>query len=107
MADDNGVVRAERFHQSHHVADQVENGISGDRLGPIAASVAALVGRDRAITGRRQRRNLVTPGIPALRPAVTKQHQRPAALPDIMQAHTVDMRETVFQFLGHVSPFSR
>jgi hypothetical protein len=62
--------------QGDHVADEVQQGVGRDIRRLLAAGVAALVGGDDPVSGRRQRRELVTPGVPALRPAVQQQNQR-------------------------------
>jgi hypothetical protein len=56
--------------QSDHVADEVEQGIRRDVRRLLAAGVAALVRGNNPVPGRHQRPELVTPGVPALRPAV-------------------------------------
>lgn len=48
--------------QGDHVADEVEQGVGRDVRRLLAAGVAALVGGNNPVSGRRQRPELVTPG---------------------------------------------
>jgi hypothetical protein len=74
-----GLLLAERVHQRDDVAGQVQDRVVADRLGRGALAVAALVRGHRVESGRRQRDELVPPGVPALGEAVQQHHQRPAA----------------------------
>ena len=80
MADDDGLLFAERRHQRDHVADIVEDAVGPDISGRAGPAKPAHVGRDDMETGRRDRGDLVPPGIGQFRPAVAEQHQRTLAL---------------------------
>ncbi len=80
MADDDGLLFAKRRNQRNHVADVIEDAVGGDigrRAGP--AETAHIRGDDME-AGRRNRRDLMPPGIGQFRPAVAKHHQRTLAL---------------------------
>src|SRR5438094_6152587 len=74
-------------------------GVGLDRLRRVAAAIAAHVGRERPKSGARQRRQLMPPGIPGLRPAVTEHDRRPLAHLGHMQADAVCLDDAV---LGRV-----
>ena len=80
---------AERIEQSHHVADEMEQSVLVDRLGPIRLAVAAHVRCNGAESGRRQRSELMAPGIPGFRKAVAQNHERPVALLGNVQLNAV------------------
>ena len=80
MADDDGLLLAERCDQSDHVADRIEDRVGADigwRAGP---AEAAHVGGDDMEAGLGQRRDLVPPGVGQFRPAMAEHHQWPLAL---------------------------
>ena len=69
---------AEHVEQAGEVARQVVDVVGADRLGPIAAAVAALVGRDHAEARADERVELMPPRVRELREAVA-QHDGGAA----------------------------
>lgn len=101
MPDDDSVLRLERVEHADEIADHVEDGVLIDRFGPVALAVAAHVGRDRVVAGRRQRLELVAPGVPAFRKAVAEQnHWTLAPLGDI-EVDAVDL-DRPLRRLAHV-----
>ena len=54
MADNHGLLFAERGHQRDHIADIVEDAVSVDIGGRAAATKSAHVGRHDVETGRRE-----------------------------------------------------
>ena len=64
MADDNGLFLAQRTDQLGDIADQMKQGIGLDRCRGVGAAVAAHVGGRDPISCRRQRADLVAPGMP-------------------------------------------
>ena len=65
---------------AREVADEVEYRILVDGIRAVGGAVAALVGRDYAVSRRRERVDLMPPRVPALRPAVQEQDEGPVAL---------------------------
>jgi hypothetical protein len=80
MADDDGLLFAERRDQRDHVADKVEYAVGADVGGRTGAAEAAHIRGDHVETSLSEGRNLMPPGIRQFRPAVTEQHQRTLAL---------------------------
>ena len=80
MADDHGLLFAERLHQRDHVADIVENAVGADIGGRAGLAEAAHVGGSDPEARGRDRRDLVPPGIGQFRPAVAQHDQRTFAL---------------------------
>jgi hypothetical protein len=77
---DHGLSGAKRVEESHHVTDEMQQGVLVDRLRPAGPTVTAHVGSDGVESGRGQRRELVAPRIPAVRKAVAQDDQRPFPL---------------------------
>ncbi len=101
---DDGLLLPQLFDQGDHVANEVEQGVGRDVRRLLAAGVAALVGGDDPVPGRRQRPELVTPGVPALRPAVQQQDQRPLPLLGDVQPDPVHVDEAVGERTFHKTP---
>ena len=93
MTHDDRVLLPQLLDQGDHVADEVEQGVGRDVRRLLAAGVAALVRGNDPVPGRRQRPELVTPGVPALRPAVQQQDQRPLPLLGDVQPDPVHVDE--------------
>src|SRR5712675_639781 len=89
MADNDGSPGLERVEQTDEIADQMEHGVLIDCRGRVALAIAAHIRRHRVEAGRRERRDLVAPGIPGFREAVAEQHQRPAALFGYVEADAI------------------
>ena len=70
--------------QSDDVSGQMMDVVVFDRARLVRFSIAAHVGGDDVIAGSRERRDLVTPGIPGLREAVDEDDERP--LPHLRDA---------------------
>jgi hypothetical protein len=77
--DDRGLL-TQGFHHGDVVLHQLEDPVSGRRLGLGGAAVAADVEGDRSVAGRGERGKLVAPGVPGLRKAVNEQDQRAGSL---------------------------
>ncbi len=107
MADQDGALLAEGADQRGDVTDQVQQGVRVDRLGLLAAGVAALVDGDHAVAGLGERGELVPPGVPALREAVQQQDQWPLPLFGDVQPDSVHLdltvRDTSVRLLGHAA----
>src|SRR5260370_27725988 len=71
---------AERIKESHHSADEMKQGVLVDRCRSVGSTVTSHIGRDGVESGCRQRRELVTPRVPALRKAVAQDDERPFPL---------------------------
>src|SRR5258707_10629167 len=80
VAGDHRLSGAERIKESHHVTDEMQQGVLVDRLRSVGPTVTAHVGSDGVESGCRQRRELVAPRIPALRKAVAQDDERPFPL---------------------------
>ncbi len=80
VADDHSLTLAQHLDEIDYVANQVQLCEAVDVRRRFGAAVAAHVRRHRTVARRRQRRKLVSPGVPGLGPAVTKQHQRACPL---------------------------
>ena len=65
--------------QAGEVAADVVDLVVLDLRRRVAAAEAAQVGRHRAVARRRERRELMPPRVPRLRPAVEQHHQRTLA----------------------------
>ena len=85
MANDNDASLFEGSEQADHVADQVQHRIRRDVLRGVGLAVAALVRRNRVVPGFGERRQLVAPGIPALREAVEQDDK--GTLPRLHDVH--------------------
>lgn len=101
MPDDDGVLRLEGVEHADEIADHVEDRVLIDRFGPVTLPIAAHVGCDRVVAGRRQRLELVAPGVPAFRKAVAEQHHRPLALLGDVEADAVRL-DPPLRRLAHV-----
>jgi putative tryptophan/tyrosine transport system substrate-binding protein len=71
---------AERIKEAHHIADEMKQGVLIDRFRSVGSTVTAHIRRDGVESGCRQRRELVTPRVPALREAVAQNNERPFPL---------------------------
>ncbi len=71
---------AERVKESHHIANEMKQGVLVDRFRSVGSTVTSHIGRDGVESGCRQRRELVTPRVPALRKAVAQDDERPFPL---------------------------
>ena len=94
VSDDRRFPLAEGLDQPAHVGDQLGQRVGRDPLGLVALVVAAQVRRDDAKTWR-ERRDLVTPRIPALRKAVQEDDERPVAVDGTVQPDAVRLDEPV------------
>ncbi len=76
VTDDHRAFGADVIEQADDVGGQLDDvvGVDGDRLRRPA--VAALIGRQHAVAGLGQRRNLVTPGVRQFGEAVGQHHHR-------------------------------
>src|SRR5260370_9044426 len=68
---------AERIKESHHIADEMKQGVLVDRFRSVGSTVTPHIGSDGVESGCRQRPELVAPRIPALWKAVAQHDQRP------------------------------
>ncbi len=105
VTDDDRPIGAERVHDPDHVAGQMEERVGVDRLGPVGLAIAAHVGRDGMVAGLGQRLELMAPRIPALRPAMAEEDERPLACLGDVDAKAVRLDEPVGD-VGHGVPFS-
>ncbi len=80
MADNDGPLFPERRNQRDHVADGIEQAIRQDIGGRAGSPKTPHIRRDDPKTRRRNRRDLMSPGIGQFRPAMAKQDQRTLAL---------------------------
>src|SRR6266851_8930340 len=80
MADNDGLVFSERRDQRDHVPDVIENTVRIDIGGGAGAAKTPHIGRCDMEARRRNRRDLMPPGIGQFRPAMAKQNQRAFAL---------------------------
>jgi hypothetical protein len=76
VADDNGLLLAERVEDPDHVADEVKERIFLDLLRTVGLPIAAHVGGDRAPARFGERAQLMPPGVPGFRKAVAHQDER-------------------------------
>ena len=81
MPDEHRLISANRVQRADRVAQQMPDVIVATSLRRVRLAVAAHVRCDRAISGRRERRQLVTPRVPRLRPAVHQQDDRAVLRP--------------------------
>ena len=80
MADDDRLLFAERCDQRDHVADSVEDAVGVDIGRRAGSAETAHVRRNDMEAGRRERRDLMPPGIGQFRPAMAEHDQRTFAL---------------------------
>jgi hypothetical protein len=80
MTDNDRLLLAERRDQRDHVADIVDDAVGVDLRRRSAAAKTAHVGGDDVETRRRDRRDLMPPGIGQFRPAMAEHHQRTLTL---------------------------
>src|SRR5206468_11046193 len=67
---DNRLLLSEPSHEPDDIASEIEDVVRLDRFGSVGASVTALIGSNDAEARRGQLGNLMTPGVPRLRPSV-------------------------------------
>ena len=70
----------QRVQHAHHVAHQVQQRVLVHRLRRLGPAIAAHIRRHRMEPRRRQRRQLMPPGIPGFRKPMAQQHHRSLAL---------------------------
>src|SRR6266511_4125457 len=92
---DDGRLSSKRVHQADHVADEVEERVLVDGLGPIGLAVAAHVGRNGVESGLCERRELVTPRVPGLRKPMTEDDQWSRSLLGHVHAEAVHFESTM------------
>jgi hypothetical protein len=63
VADDDSLLFAERLYQGYHVSDSVKDAVGADIGGRAGPAKTSHVGSDDMETRRRDRRDLVPPGI--------------------------------------------
>jgi hypothetical protein len=80
VAGDDSLLGTESIKQTDHVADQVKQRVLIDFRRAVGLAVAAHIGSYRVKPGRRQGRELMTPGIPALGETVAQHDERSLAL---------------------------
>src|SRR5215472_6566894 len=91
---------AEGVEQPHHVTGQMQQGILVDIGWAIRVAIAAHIGCHGVEARLAQSLELMAPGIPRFRKAVTHDHQRSRAVLDVMHANTVGIDDAMFH-LGH------
>ena len=89
MSGDHRLFGAERIDDADHVADQVKQCVLVDRLRPVGLAVAAHVGRDHAISGGRERGELMAPRVPGLGKSVAENDERSLPLFGKVQMNAV------------------
>ena len=102
VADQNGLLFTEMIDEPEDVADQALHVIGFERGGRVAAAIATHVGHRDAVAGRAQRRDLVAPRVPGLRPAVHHDGERPVALHDAAQAYSIGFDQFESAVVGQV-----
>jgi hypothetical protein len=80
MAGDHRCLGAQCVKQAHHVANQVQECVILDLVWPVGFAIATHVGRHDLEPRLRERLELMAPGVPGLRKAVTENDQRSRAL---------------------------
>ena len=80
MADNDGLLFAERRDQRDHVPDIIENAVRSDIGGCAGSAKPPHIRCHDMETRSRNRRDLMSPRIGQFRPAVTKHHERTLAL---------------------------
>src|SRR5713226_7578109 len=80
---------AERIKESHHIADEMKQGVLVDRFRSVGSTVTPHIGSDGVESGCRQRPELVAPRIPALWKAVAQDDQRPFPLLSTVEVDAV------------------
>ena len=76
VADDDKLLVAQSISEANDVIRQFNDVVGFDRLGPVAATVATLVGHGDLEPSFHQRVDLVAPEVPALRETVQQNDQR-------------------------------
>ncbi len=100
MAGDHRLLLAQGIDQTHHVADQMQQGVLVDRVGPIGPPIAAHVGRHGVEPRLGQGAKLMAPGVPGFRKPMAQQDERSRALLRKMHADAVRLNKTMRR-LGH------
>src|SRR5919108_1910505 len=95
VADDGRPLLPQGMHEPHDISRQLEDVIGLDGLGPVGMAIATLVRCHHAVPRRRQRRQLVPPGVPTLREAMAQDDQRALALLGDMHPDPVCCDEAV------------
>jgi hypothetical protein len=101
VAGDHGPVDAQSVKQPNHVAEDVEQGVLVDRLGPVGLAVAAHVGRHGVEPGLGEGGELMAPGVPELGKAVAEYDERTDAGFGEMHADAVGRDGAVRHFGRH------
>ena len=101
VADDHRLSLAQRVEQADHVADQMQQRVLVDRLGPVGLAIAAHVGRDGVEAGlRRARASWWRQEYQDFGKAVAEEDQRPLALLGDVHADAVGLDGRVLG-IGH------
>src|SRR5262249_24013670 len=90
---------------AHDVADEVQQRVRGDRLGPLSLAVATLIRRDGVIPRLGQRDELMSPRVPGLRKAVAEHDERPVARLGDVDANAVGLDGAVADLGAHARRF--
>lgn len=106
MPDQHCGIGAQRIRQADQIADEMEDGVSIDRLRAVALSVAAHIGRHDPESRFRKGWNLMAPGIPRLREAVAEDDRRPGSLLGDIDADAVRFDDACNR-LRHIGLFCR
>jgi hypothetical protein len=80
VADNDGGFCAERRDECYYVTNIIEDAVGTDIGGRAGSAETPHIGRDNMEAGRRNRGDLMPPGIGQFRRAVAKHHQRTHAL---------------------------
>jgi hypothetical protein len=75
MAEDGGLLFAKGLDETDHVPGQLQDVIRLDRHGPVRLAVPALVRRYHMVARIGQGGQLVSPGVPTFREAMTEDDQ--------------------------------
>src|SRR5215831_15543582 len=100
MAGNDCRLGAEGIEQTHYVTGQMQQGVLVDIGWAIRVAIAAHIRCHRVEARLTQGLELMAPGIPRFRKAVTHDDQRSRAMLDVMHANTVGLDGAMFH-LGH------
>ena len=89
MPGDDRLFFTERVEEADDIAGQMKQRVLVDRLRPVGLAIAAHIGRHRVEPGRRQRGQLMPPGVPALGKTVAHDDERAFTLLGDVHANAV------------------
>jgi hypothetical protein len=97
MTNNDRFLDAQGIQQTHYVANQVEKGVLINCHWTFRLAIATHIRRHGAKPSFSKHRELMTPGVPCLREAVTEENNRSFSLFGHMNADSIGLNYVMFQ----------